>query len=268
MHSIEFPFYQIDAFTDRAFAGNPAAVCIVDIDEFMNAGLLQSIAKENNLAETAFLRKNGDRYDIRWFSPRCEVELCGHATLASACALWKFKHCESDSIQFSSASGMLSAKRDGEMIVLDFPRIDNAITMTPGNLAEAIGTTPFAVCKAGPDLLIEVGDADCVRHADINIPILAQIETERGIIICAEHDQDDYDIICRFFAPQAGIPEDHVTGSAHCALGPYWAKRLKKNSLRSFQASPRGGSIDLLVTDQRVELRGQAHCVVAGTYYI
>lgn len=264
-----FPFYQIDAFSDHAFSGNPAAVCVFDSrDLFMDTTLLQNIAAENNLAETAFVFKNGIGYDIRWFSPLREAQLCGHATLAAAHTLWEFDHCDTDTITFSSLSGELIARRDGAHICLNFPRIDCTPCHTPENLAEAIGCMPFAVFQAGPDLLVEVADADCVRYADIHAPTLASIDTQRGIIICAAHDDPNYDIICRFFAPQFGIPEDQVTGSAHCALGPYWAQRLKKNALRSYQASPRGGSIELNVGTQRVELRGQAHCVIQGTFQI
>lgn len=262
----DIPFFIIDAFTNAAFSGNPAAVCL--LEQALPESDMQQIAKEFNQAETAFVIHNEKQSSIRWFSPKREAQLCGHATLAAAKALWSNGSITADAIQFESASGTLGAKKDGEQIVLDFPRVEHSMCMTPPGLAEAIGAAPFGACQAGPDLLVELGSADAVRDAQVNIGLVAQLPIERGLIICAEHDDADYDIICRFFAPRMGIAEDHVTGSAHCAIGPYFEKRFDKDSLRSFQASPRGGSVQLGFQDDRVLLGGEAHIVCSGQLHL
>ncbi len=260
------PYYLIDAFTDTAFKGNPAAVVI--LEEMLADDELQAIAREFNQAETAFVLNKGDHFHLRWFSPVREAELCGHATIAAAHALWHCQGHDSDSIEFESLGGRLIAQKNNDEITLDFPKTDNQMCMTPPGIAEALGVMPFGVCKADKDLLIEVGSADSVREAKVNMQVLAQLPVERGVIICAEHDDPDYDIICRFFAPKYGIPEDHVTGSAHCAIAPYFEKRINKEVMRSYQASSRGGSVSMQIKDDRVHLGGKACLVAEGILHI
>jgi PhzF family phenazine biosynthesis protein len=257
---MELPFYIVDAFTDRPFSGNPAAVCL--LEQMLDDEVLQKIACEFNQAETAFVCSEGNQLRLRWFTPLCEVDLCGHATLAAAHALWHSGRIQADSICFQSLSGELISTRLNDIITLDFPKTELRPCITPPGLAEALGVMPFGACTAGKDLLVELGSADSVRGAQANMSLLAQLPIDRGIIICSEHDADDYDVICRFFAPKYGIPEDHVTGSAHCALAPYFSKRLKKDTLRSFQASARGGSVEMSVRGERVHIAGQA-CMFA-----
>ena len=230
---------------------------------------LQNIAREFNQAETAFIIDEGDEFLIRWFSPTREADLCGHATLAAAHVLWEFGELTEKTITFKSRGGELFAKRKDGKIVLNFPATECAPCITPNGLADAIGTMPFGVCKAGNDLLVEVGSADAVRDTTVNLELLKQMPIDRGLILCAEHDSDDYDIICRFFAPKMGIDEDQVTGSAHCALGPYFSKRFPdRKFLRSFQASPRGGTVHVQVKKDRAHISGHACTVCVGTLHL
>lgn len=263
---MDIPFYLIDAFSERAFAGNPAAVCL--LDEALPDDRMHQIAQEFNQAETAFVLATHDGYDIRWRTPTHEVDLCGHATLAAAQALWHAQKTDAEHIVFSSRSGNLSAARNDDHIFLNFPRIENSMCMTPPGIAEAIGAMPFGACKIGPDMLVELGNADAVRHAQVNIGLVKQLPIERGLLICAQHDDPAYDIICRFFAPNFGIDEDQVTGSAHCALAPYFQARFQKDELRSYQASPRGGSVTMRFEDDRILLGGQARIVASGHLHL
>lgn len=262
---MDIPFYIIDAFADKPFSGNPAAVCL--LEHMLDDELLQAIARECNQTETAFVCADGDHLRLRWFSPLREVDICGHATLAAAYALWHNKRIQEDSICFQSLSGALTCTHRDHAITLDFPKTGLRPCMTPPGLAEALGVMPFGVCTAGNDLLVELGSADAVREAQINMSLIAQLPINRGIIICSEHDAEDYDVICRFFAPKYGIPEDHVTGSAHCALAPYFEKRIKKDVMRSYQASQRGGTVEMSVHDERVHISGQACLVADGSLH-
>ena len=253
---------QVDAFTNKAFTGNPAAVCILSAPA--EDAWMQNVALEMNLAETAFLYPQQGAYQLRWFTPKVEVDLCGHATLASAHVLWQDGHlAEGQIAQFDTRSGRLTATRDGDWIPLDFPAKPAAAPEVPADLFESLGVTPRAVVRNAFDYLIEVENAQIVRALRPNYTRLSAVEM-RGVIVTAPSDDPAYDFISRFFAPAAGVDEDPVTGSAHCALGPYWAARLGKTDLLGYQASARGGVIRVNVRGDRVLLGGQAVTVLRG----
>lgn len=254
---------QIDAFTDRPFRGNPAAVCLLPAprdDDF-----LQAVAREMNLSETAFLtrRDDGD-HDLRWFTPAVEVELCGHATLASAHFLWQEGHAAAgETIRFHTHSGPLLARQGGDgWIELDFPsQAVQPMGVLPG-LAEALGEEPLFVGGNGSDLLVELASESIVRQRCPDVRALGRFPA-RGVIITAVGDDGaGHDFVSRFFAPNAGVDEDPVTGSAHCALGPYWAAKLGKDELVGYQASARGGFVRVRPEGERVKLGGQAVTVL------
>lgn len=256
------PFYIVDAFTDQPFAGNPAAV--YPLDEWPGDAWLSRVAREMNQSETAFLVRNASGFDLRWFTPLIEVDLCGHATLASAHVLWTTGAASADSpISFQTRSGVLTARRAGELIELDFPLLPEEPTQPPPGLAEALGVTPVYVGKSRHDLLVQVATDAEVRAARPNFTALAEIAT-RGIILTAKSDDPAFDFISRFFAPAAGINEDPVTGSAHCCLADFWRKRLNKDTFRAFQASARGGIVQVRIAGDRAILGGQAVTVVRG----
>ena len=248
--------FQLDAFTDRRFAGNPAAV--MPMEAFADDATLQAIAAENNLAETAFLVRETDGadsdYRLRWFTPTVEVPLCGHATLASAAVVMERLEPGRTSVVFHSASGPLRARRAGPRYVLDFP----AATLTPvqstSALAEALGTTPVEVVADAGNYLVVVDDAEVVRTLAPDFAAIARLG-RNGVIVTARGDRG-HDIVSRYFAPAIGIPEDPVTGAAHCLLAPYWAPRLGKTSLHAHQASERGGELTCRLIGNRVELEG------------
>ncbi len=265
-----FPIFHIDAFADRPFTGNPAAVCL--LTEFLDDGTLQNIAAEFNLAETAFVVCRGEHYDLRWFTPTVEVDLCGHATLASAHALWEFDALPSAAaVKFSTRSGMLEAVRVGAEIRLDFPALPVTPCPTPEGLAKALGVEPVFVGSTPCDYLVQVGSADEVRNLAVDLNTLRRLGL-RGVIVTAVADDSETDIISRFFAPGAGIDEDPVTGSAHCALATFWESRLpKKNDAgltqyRAFQASRRGGRLRVVLTGDRVHLFGRAITMYRGLF--
>ncbi|MEE8576905.1 MAG: PhzF family phenazine biosynthesis protein [candidate division Zixibacteria bacterium] len=252
---------QVDAFSARPFAGNPAAVCIMDRPAEL--AWMQSVAAEMNLSETAFLYPVDDGYNLRWFTPTVEVELCGHATLASAHVLFSDNHCARDKkIAFETKSGTLYACSDGDWITLDFPSRLSQPADPPEGLIKAIGAEPVAVLSAKPDYLIELDSETTVRDLSPDHSALKATGV-RGLIVTARGD-GEYDFVSRFFAPGAGIEEDPVTGSAHCILGPYWAKKLNKKKFTAFQASKRGGVVKVLVKDDRCELSGQAVITLRG----
>lgn len=257
--------YQVDAFTDRPFAGNPAAVCLLPGPR--EASWMQSVALEMNLSETAFLHPEGEDggWRLRWFTPAIEVELCGHATLASAHVLWETgRLAAGDTARFQTLSGLLTAEKQGEWITLDFPARRVEEVAPPPGLAEALGVeNPRFVGKSRYDYLLEIGSEAEVRALDPDHRRLASLPV-RGIIVTARADGGPYDFVSRFFAPGSGIDEDPVTGSAHCTLGPYWAERLGKNELLAFQASLRGGAVRVRVAGERVKLGGQAVLVMQG----
>ena len=256
------PVFQVDAFTDRPFAGNPAAVCL--LAEVKEDHWMQAVALEMNLSETAFLVKEGDGYRLRWFTPKVEVDLCGHATLASAHVLWTEGHVPpADPIHFYTKSGLLKAARKGSLIELDFPTTPPAESPPPSGLLEALGVSAEYVGRNQFDYLVEVEAEDTVRQMDPDFARLTQIDV-RGVIVTARSATPQYDFVSRFFAPRAGVDEDPVTGSAHCCLGPYWQERLGKHEFTAFQASARGGVVHVRVAGDRTFLGGQAVTVLRG----
>jgi PhzF family phenazine biosynthesis protein len=256
------PLLQVDAFTERPFAGNPAAVCLLDGPA--DAGWMQSLASEMNLSETAFLHPDGDGYGLRWFTPVAEVELCGHATLASAHALWETgRVADGGAIDFATLSGTLSATRDGDWIVLDFPATEPERADAPAELSEALGVAPRWTGRSRFDWFVEVASAGEVAGARPDMAGLAALEG-RGVILSAAGGRDGADVTSRYFAPSYGIPEDPVTGSAHCALGPFWAERLGRARLVCHQASARGGIVRVETRGDRVLRGGLAVTVFEG----
>jgi len=254
--------FHIDAFTDRPFAGNPAAVCL--LEQEMEAGWMQSVAREMNLSETAFLLRGDDGFHLRWFTPEVEVELCGHATLASAHFLWAEHHLKPRAVaRFHTMSGLLTAvQRDG-WIELDFPAKPAVPAPAPAGMAAALGGAPVAALKSEFDFLVEVATEAEVRAMEPDFRAL-RVVNARGVIVTAACTGGPYDFVSRFFGPAVGIDEDPVTGSAHCVLGPYWQGRLGKSSFLAFQASARGGEVRVEVQGDRVKLGGKAVTVSRG----
>lgn len=259
------PLWHVDAFTDRPFGGNPAAVCVLPVER--DAVWLQAVAAEMNLSETAFIRRRDDGFELRWFAPAVEVDLCGHATLASAHALWENGYApHGETIRFHTRSGVLTATQRGALIELDFPATPVEETPPPPGLLESLGVDEQQVLVAGRtkfDRLIAVRSAAAVRQLTPNFALLASVQT-RGIIVTAESDDANYDFVSRFFCPSVGVNEDPVTGSAHCALTPFWASRLGKETFTAYQASARGGVVQTELQGDRVLLAGQAVTVVRG----
>jgi PhzF family phenazine biosynthesis protein len=256
------PFTQVDAFTDQPFGGNPAAVCLLRAER--EPGWMQLVAREMNLAETAFLLRRGDGFDLRWFTPAAEVDLCGHATLASAHALWEEGELAPDRVaRFQTRSGVLTAERRDGLIWLDFPATPARETELPEGLAAALGAEPVSVGRTPFDYLVVLETEDQVRALEPDLGRLARLPV-RGVIVTAPGRSDRHDFVSRFFAPAVGVPEDPVTGSAHCALGPYWADRLGRRDLRGYQSSLRGGLVEVRVRGERVLLGGQAVTVARG----
>jgi PhzF family phenazine biosynthesis protein len=258
---MSFPLFHVDAFTERAFAGNPAAVCI--LPSMKEDGWLQDVAREMNLSETAFLVKQADHFDLRWFTPRVEVDLCGHATLASAHILWQQSHATGGEIRFSTRSGILKATRHGQDIELDFPLKPAAAAEAPPGLLQALGISARYVGRNQFDYLVEVESEAILRGISPDFKRLATVPV-RGIIVTSRSADHAFDFISRFFAPAAGIDEDPVTGSAHCCLGNFWRNRLGKTEFIAFQASARGGVVRVRVTKDRAFLSGQAVTVAQG----
>lgn len=252
---------QVDAFADRPFAGNPAAVCILEGPA--EETWMQQIAAEMNLSETAFLFTEGDGYRLRWFTPTVEVELCGHATLASAHVLWEEGHLRPEQeARFYTKSGLLTANRADDLIKMNFPAQPVAPCDVPPELLRALGVKAVFVGKSQFDYLVEVDSEAAVRNCRPDFVSLGQLS--RGTIITSRAEGGRYDFISRFFAPAVGINEDPVTGAAHCQLGPYWSAKMKKRDLVAYQASARGGVVHVRVEGNRVILSGTAvtvmHC--------
>jgi PhzF family phenazine biosynthesis protein len=246
------PIFQIDAFTTRRFAGNPAAV--MPMDSFPADTLLQEIAAENNLAETAFLVAEGDDYRLRWFTPMVEVPLCGHATLASAAVVMERLEPGRSKVVFHSASGPLTVNRSNSGYIMDFPARQSEPVSTPPGLADALGVVPVAVFANTFNYMALIESVQVLRELAPDMAALARMDRP-GVIATAQGD-GIHDFVSRYFAPAKGIPEDPVTGAAHCMLAPYWAKRLGKTVFRAFQASRRGGELICRLTRDRVELEG------------
>jgi PhzF family phenazine biosynthesis protein len=253
---------QVDAFTAKPFAGNPAAVCI--LKEAADEEWMQNVAREMNLSETAFLYPLEGEFSLRWFTPSVEVGLCGHATLASAHVLWEEGHlAQTQQARFRTKSGLLTAELKGDWIELDFPALRVEAVNPPPGLIEALGVEALYVRKNKFDYLVEVGSEETVRNVRPNNTLLRLIEA-RGIIVTSRSASPQFDFVSRFFAPGSGIDEDPVTGSAHCALGPYWEERLQKSEFVAYQASLRGGVVRVRVEGGRVMLGGQAVTVLRG----
>ena len=257
--------FQVDAFTDKPFAGNPAAVCV--LAEPADDGWMQLVAAEMNLSETAFLVEQNDGFQLRWFTPAVEVELCGHATLASAHILWEQGILAPESpARFHTRSGLLSAVRKDAWIEMDFPAEPDTQAEFPEDIVNAFGVQARYVGKNRFDFLLEFESDETIRKMAPNFSLLSHVSS-RGFIVTSPPDSGPYDFMSRFFAPAAGINEDPVTGSAHCCLGPYWAEKLGKNELTGYQASKRGGVVKVRVGDERVYLSGQAITVMRATLF-
>lgn len=254
---------QVDAFTSEPFGGNPAAVCVLPAPA--DAVWMQRVAREMNLSETAFLvRREDGEFDLRWFTPAVEVDLCGHATLASAHVLWEESRLPPDApAVFHTRSGRLSATLHGEWIEMDFPAEPDEPAPAPNGLAGALGAEPIYVGRNRFDYLVEVGMQATVERLAPDFSRLRQIDI-RGIIVTARADLKGFEFVSRFFAPSTGVDEDPVTGSSHCCLGPYWQRRLGRDTFTAWQASARGGLVKVTVHGDRVTLSGQAVTVLRG----
>lgn len=255
---------QVDAFTGQPYRGNPAAVCI--LPKAAEEAWMRDVAREMNLAETAFLvTTQPDGFNLRWFTPSVEVDLCGHATLASAHVLWEEGHLKShEQARFHTRSGLLTADRRDGWIELDFPALAEQPANAPAGLADALGVRPTYVGRNRLDVyLLELDSERILREVAPDFTALKKVEAH-GVIVTSRSDSPDYDFVSRFFAPALGVDEDPVTGSAHCCLGPFWAKRLGKSSFIAYQASSRGGVVRVRVEGDRVRLTGQAVTVLRG----
>ena len=257
--------YQIDSFTDKPFTGNPAGVCI--LDEPADEKWMQNVAKEMAVSETAFLYPEDDGYNLRWFAPDAEVDLCGHATMASAHILWETDYAqENETLKFSTKSGVLTANMNKGWIELDFPIIPVEKADAPEGLIESLGVEPIYVGINAFDYILELGSEKELRSIEPDFSRLADITT-RGVSVTSASSSNEYDFVSRFFAPAIGIPEDPVTGSAHCCLGPYWMKKLNKSSFTAYQVSARGGFMKVDVKGERVILSGKAVTFLEGTIH-
>lgn len=256
------PIFHVDAFTDRPFAGNPAAVCLVP--GWSSDRWHQSIAREMNLSETAFLVQQHDGFDLRWFTPESEVDLCGHATLASAHVLWQQGLAPPDAeLRFSTRSGILKASRKKDDIELDFPLEADEPVQAPADLLKALGVSARYVGKNRFDYLVEVDSEQALRQIAPDFRLLGTVPC-RGVIVTSRSSDPRFDFVSRFFAPALGVNEDPVCGSAHCCLGPFWQRRLGKSEFVAYQASARGGVVHVRVTDKRAFLGGKAVIVARG----
>jgi PhzF family phenazine biosynthesis protein len=261
---MSLPLFHVDAFTRTPFTGNAAAVCILDGPR--EDAWLQQVASEMNLAATSFLYPQDDGYRLRWFSATFELALCGHGTLASAHVLWEQGYLASDvAARFYTKGGLLTAKRDGEWIELNFPAKPEEAVEPVAILRESLGVTPLYVGKSQLDYLVELESEEVVRSVRPNFAQLATLPA-RGVIItaAASNANAGYDFVSRFFCPSVGINEDPVTGSAHCVLSPFWSKRLGREQLTGYQASTRGGIVRVRLDGDRVRLGGQAVTLLRG----
>ncbi|WBL26745.1 PhzF family phenazine biosynthesis protein [Zunongwangia sp. HGR-M22] len=257
---MEYKIFQIDAFADKVFSGNPAAVC--PLDQWLNDDTLQKIAMENNLAATAFFIKVNEKYEIRWFTPTAELELCGHGTLAAAFVLFNYENYDGNTINFySNRSGSLTVTKEGELISLNFPAKNIEKIKISEEIIAGFNIRPKAAYKGKTDFLLEFENEDEIRGI---IPVFSAISelNGRGVIITAKGDKVDF--VSRFFAPQSGINEDPATGSAHTTLIPYWAKQLNKNVLTARQLSTRKGYLQCKYLNDRVEIQGRGRLYLTG----
>jgi PhzF family phenazine biosynthesis protein len=256
-------YFVVDAFTDRPFAGNPAAV--MPLERWPEGRWLQDVAVEMNLSETAFLVPNAGGFDLRWFTPKAEVDLCGHATLASAVVLaYLGKLAQGAAVDFSTRSGVLKAERADPHILLDFPALVARECEPPSGLLEALHVSEARyVGRSKFDFVIELESEGAVRAVAPDFKQLARVQC-RGVVATARSGRPEFDFVSRFFAPAVGVDEDPATGSAHCLLAPHWAARLKKTRMIGFQASRRGGTVYVELRGERVTLGGQGVIVAAG----
>jgi PhzF family phenazine biosynthesis protein len=256
------PLFHVDAFTPAPFAGNPAAVCLLECEARVD--WMQALGAEMNLSETAFVRRLATGFELRWFTPAVEVDLCGHATLAAAHVLWEQGWLPLDqAAHFHTRSGLLIARRADDVIELDFPATPATACAAPAGLLPALGLDRGDVLFNGVDYLVEMDDEASLRQLRPDFAALRRIEM-RGVMVTARSRRPTHDFVSRFFAPAAGIDEDPVTGSAHCTLGPFWARRLGKTELHAFQASARGGELRVRLQGERVVLAGTAVTVFEG----
>lgn len=255
------PIFQLDAFAARPFAGNPAAVVV--LDAFPDAGLMQAVAAENNLAETAFLVPRDATYALRWFTPVVEVPLCGHATLAAGAVVLERLEPDRTGVTFDTASGPLTVDRDGDRYRLDLPARTVSAVATPPALAAALGVTPLESAVDGDNYLAVLATADDVRTLTPDLAAVARLD-RTGVVVTAAGD-GGYDMVSRYFAPAKGIPEDPVTGGAHCALVPFWSARTGRDALRAYQASARGGELVGRLVGDRVHLHGSCVFYLEGS---
>jgi PhzF family phenazine biosynthesis protein len=254
--------FKVDSFTAEPFAGNPAGVCF--LTEARDERWMQAVAREMNLSETAFLLREGDGFRLRWFTPAAEVDLCGHATLASAHVLWEESVLRpSETARFATKSGELRASRHGDLIEMDFPSKPEQPAVAPENLLEALGVKPLYLGRNVFDYLLLLDSEKAVRAVTPDFVLLRTV-TVRGVIVTAPAARPEFDFVSRFFAPAVGVDEDPVTGSAHCCLGPFWATRLGKSELVGHQVSVRGGVVNVRVAGDRVFLGGRAVTVLRG----
>jgi PhzF family phenazine biosynthesis protein len=264
---VRIPLFQVDAFTERPFHGNPAAVCF--LDSWLDDGRLRKVAAENNLSETAFLVPANDGYELRWFSPSCEVRLCGHATLASAHILLNLRQPQLDSVRFETRfHGILTVRKAGEFLAMDFPALFPQPCANAPDIwrdALALQSPPSEVVEADETYILVVDRPETVRNVHPNFALL---ESLHPYVVAVTARGDDADFVSRYFAPSYGIPEDPVTGSAHCILAPYWTKRLGKSHLHARQLSERGGELWCEVAGDRVFLRGKAVLTLEGSLSI
>ena len=256
------PIYQVDAFSSKVFCGNPAAIC--PLEEWLPDDQMQAIAGENNLSETAFFVRNGDGYGLRWFTPAVEIDLCGHATLASAFIILNDLTPSENSVRFQTKSGTLVVTRESDLFSLDFPSRPPSECQVHSQLVEAVGASPEAILAAR-DYLVVYASEDQVRKLEPNMQLLSQLDKFAVIVTAPGRDVN---FVSRFFAPAKGVPEDPVTGSAHCTLIPYWSKRLGKKKLHAYQVSRRGGELWCEDRGERVTMSGKAARFLEGTIYL
>lgn len=257
---MRIPIFQVDAFTTKVFGGNPAAVLLMET--YAADSVLQAIAAENNLAETSFLMKEGEGYRLRWFTPVVEVPLCGHATLASAAVVMERLEPTRSDVVFQSLSGPLPVRRNGSGYVMDFPARPSEAVSPPPGLVQALGADPVEVLENSFNYMAVLENETVVRNLTPDMSVIAKLGRP-GVIVTAV-GTGEYDFVSRYFAPAKGIPEDPVTGAAHCMLAPYWSKRSGKTSFRAFQASRRGGEVKCRLVDDRVELEGSCVFYMQG----
>lgn len=256
------PLYQLDAFTDRPFGGNPAAVC--PLSDWLPDGTLQSIAAENNLSETAFFVPEGEGFRLRWFTPKTEVDLCGHATLATGALILDHLDPGREHVTFETRSGLLSVQRDGERFAMDFPALPATEVPMPAGLADAIGVAPIAFLRAVKNMAVLENEAAVLAV----MPDLAYIRTMEGSGLIVTARGEGCDCVSRYFAPHVGIDEDPVTGSAHCTIVPYWSARLGKPEIHARQVSERGGDLYCRNLGARVEIAGTVRLVIEGRFHL